>query len=135
MFSTKNQLEIIDNNSPQALEFLDLSTRWNHFMSQEQTLNYLGMHEISSSTHVLEMCRILSEAKAQWKETNVTPVTITKKNGSGLNKRVEVKKFIDELKKRCSKKLEPFKIPMKIEIKKNIKFNPRFKKNRNLKNI
>ena len=52
-----------------------------------------------------------------------------------LNKKVEGKKFINNLKQRCRKKLEQFKIPMKIEIKKDIKFNSRFKKNRNFKNI
>jgi len=52
-----------------------------------------------------------------------------------LNKKIDGNKFINNLKKRCRKKLEQFKIPMKIEIKKNIKFNPRFKKNRNFKNI
>ena len=52
-----------------------------------------------------------------------------------VDKKVEDKKFINDLKKRCSKKLEHYKIPMKIEIEKDIKFNPRFKKNRSFKNI
>lgn len=84
MFSTKKQLQKFDSSSTTALEFLDLSVRWNHFMSQEQTLSYLGKHEISSSTHVLEMCRILSEAKAQWSTQNVQDVTVQKKNGGLL---------------------------------------------------
>ena len=52
-----------------------------------------------------------------------------------LSKKVENKKFINDLKKRCSKKLEHYKIPMKIQIEKNLNFNPRFKKSRNLKNV
>ena len=52
-----------------------------------------------------------------------------------LNKKVEERSFINDLKKRCSKKLEHYKIPIKIEIQKNLNFNQRFKKNRNIKNI
>ncbi len=52
-----------------------------------------------------------------------------------LNKKVDIKKFINDLKKRCSKKLEHYKIPMKIEIEKKLKLNPRFKKIRNFKNM
>ena len=59
--------------------------KWNQFSTPEETLTILSNHELSSFMNVLEMCRILYEAKANWRGLNKITTEKPMANGSGTN--------------------------------------------------
>ena len=59
--------------------------KWNQFNTPAETLDILAHHEVSSFLNVLEMCRILYEAKANWRGLNKITTEKPMANGSGTN--------------------------------------------------
>ena len=66
-------------------------TKWNTFTSVQDTIEILAHHEVSTFMNVLEMCRILYEAKQNWSGVGVISTEEALKNGDDRAKWVSKK--------------------------------------------
>ena len=77
---------VTNETSTDMLFDADGMTKWNTFSTPEETLAILSKNEASSFMNVLEICRILYDAKANWrgkaKHTTEKPL----ENGGDTNR-------------------------------------------------